>query len=87
MRYTLGDTLIYPVFIAGGLVLWVFSLAIVRMSGGVIETLGGSALFLGGSIIMSCLIAVGVRSLSPQTRLVEAMLFLPFPLCWQTRFC
>ena len=73
MRYTLGGTLIYPVFIAGGLVLWVFSLAIVRMSGGVIETLGGSVLFLGGSIIMSCLIAVGVRSLSPQTRLVEAM--------------
>ncbi|MEM9233865.1 MAG: hypothetical protein AAGA69_06450, partial [Pseudomonadota bacterium] len=72
-RQPLDETIAYPVFLAGGLLLWGLGLFVVRGMGTAVESAGGMALLVMVSLVTSCVLAFLVRTLSKPSRLVEGM--------------
>ena len=73
MRQPLGETIAYPAFLAGGLVLWGAGLMVVRGLGRAIEGGWGMALLFLVSIVTAMVLAFLVRTLSKPSRLTEGM--------------
>ncbi|RFB05333.1 hypothetical protein [Parvularcula marina] len=73
MRRPLGDTIVYPVFLGGGLILWLLGLLAVRQVGGAVERFGGMAGLILASLLAAFLVAYLIRMVSKPGRLVEGM--------------